>query len=308
MVDFPSVVYGVAAPAVEGDFASANPRWNVMAGPGAIVAGPSGVTIGRFAWLDTATRTIASPFGSGPPSGFVHREMQGLITAYLSEAGFTIPPGFAVTLHHGGDFWAKNNGSGEALYGHKVYVNTSTGAVSFGPPGAPAQAASVTASIAPSTGSFTGSVANNILTIAAVGSGVAVPGGVLSGTNVASGTQVVAQLTGAAGGIGTYSVNIPDQTVASTTITETYGTMTVSAVASGAIAVGQAVSGVNVTAGSVVTAFGSGTGGLGTYIVNPTQTAASATVTSAATVETSWRAWSTGQPGELVKISSTPPV
>jgi hypothetical protein len=56
-------------------------------------------------------------------------------------------------------------------------------------------------------------------------------------------------------------------------------TLTVSAVASGALGVGQVITGTGVTAGTKITALGTGTGGAGTYTVSPSQTVASTTLT-----------------------------
>jgi len=56
-------------------------------------------------------------------------------------------------------------------------------------------------------------------------------------------------------------------------------TMTVTAVASGTIAVGQVITGTGVTADTVITARGTGTGGAGTYTVSASQTVASTTIT-----------------------------
>jgi len=68
--------------------------------------------------------------------------------------------------------------------------------------------------------SVTGSIAGTTLTVTAVGSGTVTNGLVLSGTSVTAGTVVLRQLTGAAGGIGTYLVD-RSSTAASTTITGT---------------------------------------------------------------------------------------
>lgn len=143
-------------------------------------------------------------------------------------------------------------------------------------------AASVTGAIAASTASVTGSIAGIILNVSAVASGVLVPGGSITGTGVTAGTIIQQQLSGTTGGVGTYAVNL-SQTVASTAIAETYGTLTVSAVSSGALAVGQTLSGSGVTASTQITGLGTGTGGTGTYFVNPSQTAASTTITASAT-------------------------
>lgn len=297
------------AVAVQGDFASANPWANALAGPGALVAGALGVTIGRFVWTappqdPDGTNGIANNFGSGPPTGFVHREQQGLNTTFLSYAGMTIPKGFMVTAMIAGDYWVVNDGATQALPGMKAYARYTDGAVTFAASGAPLQGASVTAAIAASTGSFTGSITGNVLTITAVGSGVAVVGGTLSGTSVASGTMITSQLSGTPGGIGTYEVSIPEQTVASTTISETYGTMTVSAVGSGALSVGGVLAGTNVVTGTYITAFGTGTGGTGTYIVSNNTVVGSTTITETSNYETNFFARSSGLAGELVKMSS----
>lgn len=55
-------------------------------------------------------------------------------------------------------------------------------------------------------------------------------------------------------------------------------TMTVSAVASGAIQIGDKITGVGVSTGTVVTAFGTGLGGTGTYTVSISQTVGSITM------------------------------
>lgn len=65
--------------------------------------------------------------------------------------------------------------------------------------------------------SFTGVVAANVLTVSSL-TGTVTVGMTLSGTGVATGTLVTAQLTGPAGGAGTYSVT-GNATVSSTTIT-----------------------------------------------------------------------------------------
>lgn len=302
-MSFPNQVNGQAAIGVAGDFASSNPRFAVVPPNGGdFQAGPAGVTIGRFAWQDAAGNGMISNTGSGPVTGFVHREQQGLITAYLSEAGMTIPAGFPVTLHNGGDFFVVNAGSTEALIGQVAYADAATGVVTFAASGS-AGSASVTASIAAATGSVTGSISNNVMTVTAVGSGVVVPGGLLSGTNVATGTRVVSQISGTTGGIGTYYVSIQDQAAGSTTISETYGTMTVTAVASGVLGVGDLITS-GASAGTAITALGTGTGGTGTYVVNNTQTVSSGTLVAGTTVATKWVAASYGAPGALVIISS----
>lgn len=67
-------------------------------------------------------------------------------------------------------------------------------------------------------GAFTGSIAGTILTVTAVASGKLQPGQTISGSGVAAGTAITAQLTGTEGGTGTYSVTRL-QTVASVAMT-----------------------------------------------------------------------------------------
>lgn len=135
---------------------------------------------------------------------------------------------------------------------------------------------------------FTGYITDDVLTITAVTSGTAINGGVITGSNVTAGTQIVSQLTstaplGALGGIGTYAVSIAQQ-VTSTTITETAGLLTTTSGITGAFSVGATLSGTGITAGTQITQLGTGTGNNagGTYYVNFTQAASSGTVTASA--------------------------
>src|SRR5262245_44436636 len=87
-----------------GDFASLNPRFSVIAGAGAFIAGSAGVIVGRFAWASmervdgVGGPAIVDNFGAGLVTGFIHREQQALITDYPQEASMKVPTGFGVTL------------------------------------------------------------------------------------------------------------------------------------------------------------------------------------------------------------------
>lgn len=283
---FPSQVNVQPAPAVAGDFCDANPRYTVEAGPGGFVAGAAGLTVGRFSWPDAVNPNQLNNFGSGTPSGFVHRDQQGVITAFLAEASMLIPAGLQATLFNGGGFWAKNDGSVAATIGMKAYADFATGKVSFNAAATPPTGASVTGSVAANvvTGSIavnsvTGSIAGTTLNVSAVGTGGLASGQVISGTGVDPNTTIVKQLTGTAGSTGTYQVSI-SQTVASTTIASTGGTLNATAVTTGTLAVGQTISGSGITAGTKITALLTGTGGTGKYAVDTAQTAGSTTVTA----------------------------
>ena len=60
--------------------------------------------------------------------------------------------------------------------------------------------------------------------------------------------------------------------------------LTITSASSGALYVGSEISGTNVTAGTTISAFASGTGGIGTYVVSPSQTAISGAITTTVTV------------------------
>lgn len=321
-MSFQTSVNPLPAPGVAGDFASANPRHNVLGGPGGLVAGAGGLACGGFGWLDQATGSIVSSTGPGAPNGFVRNSHNALITAYLGRTSLIIPAGFPVgDLFDAGDFWVANPTGASVVPGQVVYVNNATGQVqSFAAAGSPPAGGTSTAStIAAGTATFTASIAPPtagqntgpgtvpaIMTVTA-GSGVVI-GAILSGTGVVTGTQVVAQLTGTTGGVGTYSVSIP-QTVASTSITNTYGTLTIGGTVGGTYAVNQLVTGAGVAAGTYITALGTGTGGAGTYIVNLTQTVGSEAIGSNSGTATAFfsASYGTGAAGEVVKITSKYP-
>jgi hypothetical protein len=305
-MSFPATMNQDNALAIEGDFASANPRSSFPAGEGQLVSGTS-CYAGRFAWADPSGTTLNSQ-GTGNVLGFVGRHQTSLLTTFLSEASLQILAGTAVTPYIAGDFWVRNNGTTTSAVGNKAYAAYASGLASFGPTGNPPAAASVTGSIAANaTNTFTGSITGNILNVTASVVGTIVAGSTLSGTGVTSGTTIVQQLTGTPGGIGTYQVSTP-QTVASTTITGAYGVLTVTAVGSGTLGVGDVLSGTGVAAGTIITQLGTGTGGTGTYYVNNSTVVSSTTISATAAVETKWYAMSVGAPGELVKISNHAPM
>lgn len=117
------------------------------------------------------------------------------------------------------------------------------------------------------------------LTVTAVTTGTLAVGQTITGSGVTASTTITALATGA-GGTGKYAVNI-SQTVSSTTITASGGTLTVTAVSTGVLAVGDIIAGTGVTVGNTITALITGTGGTGTYFVSVGDTASSTTITVA---------------------------
>jgi hypothetical protein len=301
---------------VEGDFADMNPRFSVLAGPGALVTGPSGVYVGRFAWLSQQSldpdyaAQIVNNFGFGVPDGFVPRSgQQGLITQYLADSSLLIQQGAPLWLAAGGGFLVRNSGTTQALVGQKAYAALNSGLANFAATGSPTTvsfsttAVIVTNTTADAAISMTGSITNNILTVTAVATGHIYPGTILTGpSGVATGTQVIQQLTstaagGALGGTGTYALSIGEQTVASGTVVGTWGQLTV-------------LTGTPVSGGTLTTA-GTANGSVvwgqlspGVWVVSPSTAQATGTaMTENVNVETKWAARSSGGAGELIKIS-----
>lgn len=275
------------APAVAGDFASANPRSTVLAGPGGLVTGPEGVTVGKFAWIEPDGVTVNN-FGSAPnaPDGFVHRDQQALITQFLGEASNVVPEGFPITLHNSGDFWALNNGPSALVKGAAIYAGYADGGIY---------------SAAPAGTSFTGAIGStNTAAIGSTSTGTAVAGnpeqitisavtGLISigdqvaGTGITAGTTVLKQISGTAGGAGIYQLSEAN-TANAATIT-TFGTVLNVSATTGLISVGDTVAGgAGFPVGAVIVAQVSGTaGGAGVYTLSE---AATDYVVSAAGVTT----------------------
>lgn len=134
---FQTSIQVTQAPFLAGDFTSVNPRHSALSVPGGFVAGPNGLTVGLFAWADTATGTILSNTGLGAPLCFIHRENQAMLNMYLQEFGMTVPAGMGVgSMFSAGDFGAKNAGSGACTRGMKAFANNTNGTVSFAAAGA----------------------------------------------------------------------------------------------------------------------------------------------------------------------------
>lgn len=294
------------APAVWGDWASRNPRATFDAGPGGLVAGSNtvtdpiigttlmGVVVGRFAWATPSPAdpdggpTIVNNTGVGQPTGIVHREEQAAITQYLADSTMVIPQGFMVVLMTAGVVWAKNEGTTECVQGMQAVVSYANGAVSFQAAGgsAPSTSASTSTIAAGTAVSASGYLTGNTLTITLVSTGTIYAGMTISGSGIATGTQIVAQMSGTAGGVGTYSVNIPEQSAGSPsstiTISGTPYILTLGAApTNGNFVVGGLLSGGSIGAGVYATQLISGTGGNGsTFATNATAAQASATITA----------------------------
>ena len=297
------------APAVAGDFASANPRTSVLAGPGALVVGnntpvgltQAGVLVGRFAWTtpgsslnpssgETDGAVYVNSNGAGVPAGFVHREQQALITAFLGQSTMLVPVGLPITLHNQGDFWVVNASAAASVIGQTIYAINATGAAWPAVAGTPPTDATLTTITVVANTANVSAVAVNAfssayingttLTITTITTGGLFPNQAISGTGVSAGTLIVNQLTGTAGSTGTYTVNI-SQTAGTSgspiAMTGSGGWWTVISMTNGAVYVGQVWSGGTnaFTTGTTVLAGGTGVGAAGTYPLSIAQTRAS---------------------------------
>jgi hypothetical protein len=302
------------APAVAGDFASSNPRASVLAGEGALIAGPGGVTVGRFAWIEPDGRTVVN-FGTAPakPAGFVHREQQALITVYLGEASNVIPEGFPVILHDEGDFFAANAGPSASTIGEAIYASYSDGKAYMGaaPDGASVTGAMGSTNTAALGATFTASagVDPTQLVVTAVTGFISI-GEEISGTGVTAGTKILSQVSGTPNGAGTYQLD-QSNTASSATVTSFGNVVKVSAT-TGLISVGETISGGSgFPVGATITAQISGTpGGAGVYSLSAAGTAYVASATGVTTFGTVLDVTAVGSgvlaPGQAVSGSGIP--
>lgn len=259
--------------AVEGDFASANPRAVTLAGEGGFVAGAGGVTVGRFAWVADDGKTVHNyATNTGHPDGFVHRDAQALITTYLDDASMVIPEGFPVTLMRAGDFFAKVAGSTAATKDAAVYADRSDGSINMAIPTGASATGSVGATTTASLGAgFIGTGSGTTLTVASV-SGFISPGDTISGTGIPSGTTIVSQTSGTTGGAGSYVTSVA--TTASSGSVTAFGNIVYASSVTGYISEGDTVAGITGLTDATVVAQTSGTaGGAGLYQVSVPGTA-----------------------------------
>lgn len=178
------------SPAVEGDFASNNPRQVLTnAGQGQMVAGADGAILGRFAWVD-ANGLVGNTYpGAGARLGFLARPGQvALIVEWLGGYSLQVQSGMPVTVHAKLDTFARF--AAGATPQQKVFASFTDGTAIAG-------AAAPVANI-------TGSVTTGSPDITALSAAVAA-GSPVSGTGIPAGTTII---TGAAaGGTAVMSAN-----------------------------------------------------------------------------------------------------
>jgi len=128
---------------------------------------------------------------------------------------------------------------------------------------------------------FTGSTSGTTLTVATMKSGTIAVGQNLFAVGALQETVITALGSGS-GGAGTYTIGLSQSIASSQMYTSSAGsvftgviigtTLYVSAVTSGTLYVGQTIQGDSVTSQTIITALGTGSGGVGTYTVNNSQT------------------------------------
>jgi hypothetical protein len=223
---FQTFVNQQPAPGVIGDFASMNPRAIALAGPGAFRADSAThpVVIGYFAWGVVATGIATGVLTANSELGFVANELQSVITTFLADSRLSVQAGFPVTLYTHGDFWTEVTG-GAVTVGATIYADATTGQPTVTDnSGANPDTGFKAATARPADSAITAALAaTGILTVSAVGSGVVLINGLLSGTNVPANTFIQSQLSGSAGAAGTYQTNTLGVVVSSESMTVSQG-------------------------------------------------------------------------------------
>lgn len=133
----------------------------------------------------------------------------------------------------------------------------------------------------------TADLSGTTLTVTGVSSGQLAVNTYVSGTGITAGTYIAALGTGT-GGTGTYTVSAAMSTASGVAITGGSNftgtgsisgtTLTITVASAGILSVDNIITGAGVSQGTRITALGTGTGGVGTYTVNQSQTVGSTTI------------------------------
>lgn len=295
---FQTVVNANQAPAVEGDFASQNPRHNVIGAAGQLVAPASGLKVGKFFFINPATGLCSQSYVAGVYTqvAFLARNSQGLITAFLADNTQVVPGGFMVVGFDGGDFWARFNGAISS--GGTVYADETTGN--------PVASASTTAT---ASAGFTGTAslvgASVVMTVVTQTAGVLNVGDALTGTGIPAGTTVASFGTYTkAAGTGTVNMSAAaSATEAAEAVTSTSLFINATALLTGSLNVGDVITGTGVTSGTTITSTPAPESALPlSYGISVAQNFASTTVTGPVAISTGFTARSNGLQGDIVMI------
>lgn len=215
---FQAVINSQPALGVAGDFASTNPRSSFVPGVGGAykVAAGQTVRIGYFAFGNPNTGLVYSTLaGAGGAAvaviGLVGRQANEPsvgITTFLAETSMILNDGREVTLMRSGDYYIDLPA---VAAGVSIFALATTGAPSLvddattEPTGFVAASTSKANAVSDATATI--AVTTGILTLSAPASGVYEANQRVTGTGVPAYTYIERQLTGGAGGAGTYQTN-----------------------------------------------------------------------------------------------------
>lgn len=202
---FQTSVASQQAPGIEGGFFGDNPYFSLVTPDEAMwVAGSAGVTIGQFAWANTANGQVSSanPGVTTVRVGFVHRDQPSVIAGLLVGTSNLVVAGQTIDLLEDGPVWARF--AAGATIGQKVYASYADGSC--------VSAATAT----PAT--VTRSVTTHTTTAIDYTGGAIFPGQPISGTGIPSGAYIVS--VNAAAGTAVLSA----AATASATVTGTFTT------------------------------------------------------------------------------------
>lgn len=204
---FQTSVASQQSPGIEGGFYGTNPHFTLTnPDEGMWIAGAAGVTIGQFAWANTANGQVSSvhPGVATFRYGFVHRDQQAVIAALLAGTSNTVVAGQAIDLLEDGPVWARF--AAGATIGQKVYMAYADGSVSSA---ATASAATVTRSVTTTNTSTTISYTGGTIYPGQPISGTGIPAGAyIVSVNAAAGTAVLSAAATASGTVtGTFTTN-----------------------------------------------------------------------------------------------------
>src|SRR5271165_7168491 len=135
----------------------------------------------------------------------------------------------------------------------------------------PTVAVTTGSSIAPVSVPFTGSVNGLLMDVTSASPSSMQIGAIVSGPGIPGGAQIVSQLSGTSGGVGVYSLFVPEGSIPSEALTETYGVLTVASIGStspGPVNIGQQVTGAGILPLTAIEKNLSGSGNGSTWVVN----------------------------------------
>lgn len=204
---FQTSVASQQSPGIEGGFYGANPHFTLTSpDEGMWVVGATGVTIGQFAWANTANGQVTSqhPGAANVRCGFVHRDQPAVISGMLSGTSNVVVAGQGIDLLEDGPVWARF--AAGATIGQKVYAAYADGSARSAVAGA---AATVTRSVTTTNTSTAISYTGGAIFPGQPVSGTGIPAGAyVVSVNAAAGTAVISAAATASGAVtGTFTTD-----------------------------------------------------------------------------------------------------